>query len=170
MRLKGAGFTLMELCMVMAAIGAMAVVATVAVTGSIGTFKFSAATSKVINDLRYAQHMARTHNAWYGINFSADPTNSYTLYLTDGVNDTTQNDPANMANPFTIQVAQDYGAVTISAVNIAGGTKVEFSPMGVPYNDMNGTALAAAGTITLSNGGTNRVIQILSTTGRVELQ
>ena len=60
--------------------------------------------------------------------------------------------------------------MAITAVDIGGGNKVEFNPMGTPYLDKTGAALAGTGTITLSSGGVTKVVQIFKNTGRVELQ
>lgn len=164
----GKGFTIMEVIIVTALMAALAVVAFVAIWGSIGTFRLNTATAKVLSDIRYAQHLARTHNGWYGIKFQTNPTNQYNVYYTDGTTDTSVKNPANPSQDLIINVYSDYGA-TISAVNIAAGSQVEFNPLGTPYNDKNGSPLAANGTVTVSFGGTNKVIQIIKNTGRTEL-
>lgn len=164
------GFTLVEIIVTMVVISVLAVVAIVAINSSMNSFKFSGATAKVISDIRYAQHLARTRNGWYGIGFSADPANSYNVYSTDGTTDADVSNPANTSQPLVINLSADYRGVTISAVNIAGGNKVEFNPLGVPHNDKNGNPLAADGTVTLSLGGANQVVRIIKGTGKVELQ
>lgn len=164
------GFTLIEFVIVIAILGVMSLVAWVAIWNPIDNFRLNAATAKVLSDMRYAQHLARTRNGWYGIRFQANPTNQYNVYQTDGTTDTNVANPANPASPLVINVSDDYGSVTIGAVNIAGGDKVEFNPLGTPYNDMSGSPLAATGTVTLTSGTSNKVIQIFKDTGRVELQ
>lgn len=166
----GGGFTIIEVSVAMAVIGALVVFAVVGITSAINSFKFNSAVAQVMFDIRYAQHLARTRNGWYGIRFQANPTNQYNVYQTDGTTDTNVTDPANPAQDLVVNVSSDYGGVTISAVNIAGGSQVEFNPLGTPYDDMAGSALAATGTVTLSLGGSTKVIQIIKNTGRVELQ
>ena len=164
------GFTLIELSITIAIIGALVVFAAVAMTAAINSFKFNSAVAQVMFDIRYAQHLARTRNGWYGIRFQIDPVDEYNVYQTDGATDTNVTDPANTAEDLVVDVNNDYDGVTISAVNIAGSNKVEFNPLGVPYDDMAGSPLAAAGTVTLSRGGSTKVVQIIKNTGRVELQ
>jgi prepilin-type N-terminal cleavage/methylation domain-containing protein len=164
------GLTLIELSITIAIIGALAVFAVVAMTSAISSFKFNSAVAQVMFDIRYAQHLARTRNGWYGIRFQIDPVDEYNVYHTDGATDTNVTDPANTSEDLVVDVNSNYDRVTISAVNIAGGNKVEFNPVGTPYDDMAGSPLAATGTVTLSLGGSTKVIQIIKNTGRVELQ
>lgn len=163
------GFTIIELVMVTVVTGALAVVAMIAIWGAMTSFKIDAAATKVISDLRYAQHLARTYNGWYGVDFSIDPDNHYDVYATDGSTDTAVQNPANRTENLQIDVEDEYG-VTISAVNIAGGDKVEFNPLGTPYDDKLGSKLSTAGTITLTHGASTRIVQIIPNTGKAELQ
>jgi prepilin-type N-terminal cleavage/methylation domain-containing protein len=163
------GFTIVELALVIALTGILATFAVVSIWGAASTIKLNAAASKVISDIRFAQHLARTHNQWYGINFQSDPTNIYNVYHTDGSTDTTVVNPANKATDLQLNLNSKYKGVTISGVNIEGGSTVEFNPYGTPYDDMIGSPLTAAGTITLTLGGNSKVIQITPNTGKVEL-
>lgn len=163
------GYTLIEMLVVIGIAGALVIFAGVAMWSSVANFRFSAAVNKVLFDVRLAQQLARTHNGWYGVEFLASPTDRYHVYSTDGTTDTDVANPANLATGLNVLLRNDYG-VSISAVNIDGGNKVEFNPMGTPYLDKTGSALASSGTITLATGGSVRVIQILKNTGKVELQ
>ena len=162
-------FTMIELILILTLMGALMVFAAVAIWGAVTTFKLDAATAKVISDIRYAQHLARTHNQWYGINFQVDPVNSYNVYYTDGSTDTDVENPADPSTTLQIDVNDEYSGVTISGVSIGSGGKVEFNPIGTPYDDVTGSTLVATGTITLTHGGTSRTIQIYPNTGKVEL-
>ena len=161
------GFTLVELVILMTIITVMAVFAAEKVQYAIQTSKLSAAAAKVASDIRYAQQLARTRNGWYGVSFAVSPTNQYTVYSTDGATDTAVTDPVNPAQTLVNNIATGFGGVAISAVNIAGGNKVEFNPTGAPYNDKTGTLLAANGTVTLAFGGATRTVTITPNTGRV---
>lgn len=155
--------------MVMVVAGALAVFAAVAIWGAVTSFRIDAAATKVISDLRYAQHLARTYNGWYGVKFAVDPANHYDVYSTDGSTDDDVPNPANTAEDLQIDVEDEYG-VTISAVNIEGGDKVEFHPLGTPYDDMLGSKLSSTGTITLMLEGNTRIIEVVPNTGKAQLQ
>lgn len=163
------GFTLNEAIVVMTATVVLSVVAVGVLWSSLTTYNFNAATATILNDIRYAQQQARVRNGWYGIQFQTSPTNSYHVYLTDGSTDTDVASPTNPATTLSVNISDEY-SVTISAVNIDGGDKVEFNPVGTPYVDKSGATLSSAGTVTLSAGGSNRIIQILAGTGRAEVQ
>lgn len=161
------GFTLVELAVVAAAVAALSVFAAGVVWSAMTNYRFNAATAKVLQDIRYAQQQARVRNGWYGIQFQTPGT--YHVYQTDGSTDTDVTDPANKAATLVVNTSTSYG-VGISAVDIDGGDKVEFGPMGTPYVDKAGAQLTIAGTVTLSAGGSTRVVQILKGTGRAETQ
>lgn len=161
------GFTFVEVAVVVAAVAALSVFAAGVVWSAMTNYRFNAATAKVLQDIRYAQQQARVRNGWYGIQFQTPGT--YHVYQTDGSTDTDVTDPANRAATLVVDTSNSYG-VSISAVNIDGGDKVEFGPVGTPYVDKAGAALASAGTVTLTAGGSSRVIQVLKGTGRAELQ
>lgn len=160
---------MIEIVVVMAITAALVVFAAGAMWSSIDNFKFSAAVNKVLGDIRYAQHLARTHSGWYGIEFYPSPTNSYHVYYTTGASDTDVQDPSNPAETLSVDLDSEYGS-EISAVDIGGGTKAEFNPLGTPYLDKTGAVLASTGTITIQIGSNTRTIQIFKNTGKVELQ
>ncbi|HPQ81220.1 MAG TPA: prepilin-type N-terminal cleavage/methylation domain-containing protein [bacterium] len=170
MRARSArGFTLIEIVFVVGIVGALAVFASAAIWNSIVSYRSGSAVSKIIDDIRFAQQQARVRNGWFGIRFQADPVNRYNVYSTDGTTDTDVVNPANRATTLEVDLIGEY-QVSISAVDIDGGDKVEFDPMGTPYVDKEGSALSSAGTVTITSGGTNKVIQIFKNTGRVEVQ
>lgn len=163
----GRGFALAEAVAIMGMIGALAVVAVAGIGTMVDNFRINAATTKTIADIRFAQQQARVHSGWYGIQFQVSPANSYHVYQTDGSTDTDVQDPANLAQNLVADLSEDYH-VTISAVDIGDGDKVEFSPEGTPYMDKSGSALASSGTVTLTTGAQSKVIQITRGTGYVE--
>ena len=164
------GFTLIELVITIAVLGALSVGAYVAIDNSLTSFRLDAASAKLMNDMRFAQHLARTRNAWFGVSFQINPVNQYTVYETDGVTDTPVPDPVNPAQTLVVNMASEYDGTTITAVNIDGGSKVEFNALGVPFTDALASEIVAAGTITLTQGTTTRTIQVIPETGRVEEQ
>lgn len=168
-RQRELGYSLSELIVVISIIGILAVVAIAGYIGTIDNYRINSATSKILSDIRYAQQQARVRSGWFGIQFQIAPTNQYHVYETDGVSDVDVVNPQNLSENLIIDVMADY-RTTISAVDIEGGDKVEFSPTGTPYLDKNGSALSVTGTITLTCGSRTEVIQIVKNTGRAELQ
>ena len=69
-----------------------------------------------------------------------------------------------------VDVSDIYYGVGLSSVNIDGGGKVEFSPVGVPYTDRLGSAITSDGVITLGGGGSSVTVRIAPATGRIYIQ
>ncbi|MFH0799335.1 MAG: type II secretion system protein [Pseudomonadota bacterium] len=167
-RLGGeSGFTLLEVILTFLIVSALAIFAAVSIWSAVYTFRLSSASAKVVHDIRFAQQQAMSHNGWYGISFSADPVNQYSVYSTDGTTDTNVTDPSSRGATLVVNLKTSYDAV-ISAVNIDGGTKVEFSPMGEPYTDKNGSAIALDGSLSIVAGTKTKTISISKSTGRVD--
>lgn len=97
-------------------------------------------------------------------------TNQYQVFTYSGSTETTVPDPAEPTQSLLVNLGSAYPGVTITAVNIAGGNTVVFSPNGTPYNAKNGTALTADGVITLSNGSATKTVRIAPETGRITIQ
>lgn len=165
---RKAGFTLLELVMGITLIIIVSVFVAVSIWDSVYSFRLSAASASILHDIRLAQQLAMSQNIWHGVEFSADPANEYHVYTTNGTSDSDIPNPANRAAVLFINIKNQYG-VTISAVDIGGGSKVEFNPLGRPYLDMNGAPLALDGSLTLSGGGKSKIIQIFKGTGRAEI-
>ena len=163
------GFTIIELVIVMVAVGILSVMSVVVIGKAIRQIQLGSATDKMASDFRYAQTMASSTGKWYGVSVEANPLNIYTIYTTTGTKDTLADNPAKFGSNFIVNVNTNYG-VLISGVNIAGGKKVEFSPLGTPYTDRYGTALTAEGTITLNKESLSKTIHISPDTGRVYIQ
>lgn len=168
MRQKRA-FTLIELVMVMVLIAIMAATVSVVIS-SYQTQHLRAAVERIANDLRYAKSLALSSSKWTGIAFQASPTNTYNIYQTDGTTDTKIKFPQYPTQDYIVNLNNDYKGVGISSVNISSGSKVEFDPYGTPYDDKNGSALAATGVITLSGNGSSVTINISAATGRIYIQ
>lgn len=170
------GHTLIELVMVTALLGIIAFVAFISIT-SYKTHHLYAAAERLANDLRYAKNLALTSARWHGVSFSGS---TYTLYETDGATDTNIKNPAKPAEDYVVNLLADYDDVSISALVNLSGSKIEFSPSGVPYNDKNGSALAAAGSVLLAGVGAGGgcacgnvallSVNIAAQTGRIYIQ
>jgi len=165
---RSSGFTLLELIVGAFVISIMATYSAAAITDAVHNFRLSAASSKILHDLRYAQHQSMNKNGWYGVEFFAGTSaGSYHVYFTDGTTDTDVIDPANRAAFLSVNLGQSF-SVTLSSVNIDGGNKVEFDPRGRPYDDKNGSALLLDGSLLLVSGGKSKIILIFKETGRVD--
>jgi len=161
--------TLVELLLVLTMLAIMAVVGMVAY-GSYHFQNLMAAAERISADLKYVQNLALTTNEWHGADFQSEPINAYHLYLTTGGTDTIIGDPANPNRPFQVSLADNFPGINLSGVNIGGGAKVEFNPLGIPYGDKTGAPLAADGVITLSGAGTTVTVRIIPETGRIIIQ
>ena len=156
---------MIELIMVIVLLSIVAVVAFISIA-SFQTHHLYAAAEKVAGDLRYAKNLALTSTKWHGVYFNV-AGDTYRLYETDGTVDTNLLDLQDPGQDFIVDLSDDYQGVTISSVNIDGGTKVEFDPYGVPWTDKTGSATASIGAITLSD---NVTVLIAPETGRIYIQ
>lgn len=169
LRRAQSGFTLVELIAVITISAVLAVSAVIAIGSIFTSYKLNAATAKVLADIRYAQQQARARNGWHGIRFRANPIDRYNVYSTDGSSDVDVLDPADPSRVFDIDTVDEFDGVSITGVNLGGGNKVEFNPMGAPYDDATGSPLASDGQLTLTLGGASRTIVVRKGTGRAEL-
>ncbi len=158
-------FTLIELVMVIVLLSIVSVVAFISITSYQSQHLYAAA-ERVAGDLRYAKNLALTSTKWHGVSFDV-AGDTYSLYETDGAVDTNIKDLQDPGEDFIVDLSDDYQGVTISSVDIDGGSQVEFSPLGVPYTDKTGSAIASIGIITLSNDVT---VRIAPETGRVYIE
>ena len=164
-----AGFTAIELAVVIVVIAIFSIMAAVGINSALKGIQLNNAADKLAADLRYAQTMASGTAVWYGANFEVSPVNQYTIYTTNGTTDTTAENPAKLGSSFIVNTNSDFGTV-ISGVDIAGGSKVEFSPRGTPYNDKTGSAVSAEAVITLNLDSSTKSVRITPNTGRIYIQ
>ena len=161
-------FTIIELIIVISIAAIISVVSIVSLSG-LQDIRLNDAANKIVSDLRYAQGLAYSNNSWYGISFQTTPSNTYNIYITDGNTDTIISDPKNPAQSFIVDIDSDYAGVSIVSVNIGGGSKVEFSPIGIPYTDKNGSPIITTGTIVLTSNSGNKTINITANTGEINV-
>jgi prepilin-type N-terminal cleavage/methylation domain-containing protein len=162
-------FTLIELVMVIILIGILSVTTTAVIAYAIRAIQLSGAADKVASDLRYAANMASATATWYGVSFETDPVNRYTIYTTTGTIDTVAENPAKRQSTFVVDLGTDF-SVAISSVEITGGKKVEFSPLGMPFTDRTGLLVSPEGVITLSKSSSIKTVRIVPNTGRIYIQ
>ncbi|MEO0094172.1 MAG: GspH/FimT family pseudopilin [candidate division WOR-3 bacterium] len=167
MKLKA--FTIIELVIVIITVSILAFVSAVAIGNAMKGIQLNNAADKLASDLRYAQTMAQGTGVWYGISIEANPVNQYTIYTTTGTIDTVVQNPAKIGSLFIVNLLNDY-RTRISSVEIAGGNKVEFNPLGIPYSDKLESAISSEGVITLVIDSTSKTVRITPNTGRVYIQ
>lgn len=162
-------YTLIELVIVIGVL-AMLAVSVVVYTGFYKKIQLDSAAQEVAADIRHAQSLAMSTTTWYGIVFYPSPGNYYSVYTTNGTIDSIIKKPESNDRDYTINLSSDYG-ISITSVNIGGGSKVEFNPLGTPYADKNGSPIAGTNnTIILSAGGVSKTIRISETSGRVYIE
>jgi prepilin-type N-terminal cleavage/methylation domain-containing protein len=142
------GFTLIELVIVTSLLGILAWISVLDI-GSYQAQHFRAALERIAADLRYVKNLALTTSKWHGVIFDVG-SNTYTLYETDGVTDTPLTNLVYPDQDYSVNLTDDYHGVALSALINLGGTKVEFSPYGVPFTDKNGSALSATGMVVVA--------------------
>ena len=167
---KLSAFTLIELVIVIVIVGILSISTTVIISYTIRAIQLSSAADKVASDLRYAVNMASATATWYGVSFEVNPVNQYTVYTKAGTIDSVAENPAKKQSPFIVNLGSDY-AVTISSVEITGGKKVEFNPLGTPYTDRaTGSLVSPEGVITLYKNPSFKTVRIVPNTGRIYIQ
>jgi hypothetical protein len=120
--------------------------------------------------MMYARNQALSLAKWIGISFEVDPVNTYSVYQTDGTTDTVVENPSRLGTDFVIDLHDYYSGVKINAVNVSGGSQVEFHPLGTPYNDRAGAAISTEAVVTLEYQGLTRTVRITPNTGRMIVQ
>lgn len=162
-------FTIIELIVVMFVVSIISVVVMINMNSYQG-IRLDAAAKKVMVDLEYARNLALSTAKWYGVSFEADPVNRYRVYQTDGTTDTVIDDPSAPGKTFLVTLSTYFSGVKIQSTSLEGGSKIEFSPLGTPYQDKNGTAFSSHGIVTLSFNSLTKTVRITPNTGRTFVQ
>lgn len=166
------GFTLIEAATVIVLLAILAIGSFVFI-GFYNSIKLDAAANKLAADIRYAQSRAMSYTVWHGVIFNLDPTNTYSVYSTDGSTDTVVEDPAKFGSDLTVNVNSSYGADIASVSIQEGGQQIEFSPLGAPWTDKTtgtGAQLSSEASVVLSLAGQTKTITITPNTGKVNIQ
>ena len=167
--MKNRGFTTIELAIVIVIVAILSVGSFVFI-GFYNVIKLDAAANKMAADLRYAQSRAMSYTVWHGVVFNVDPTNTYSVYSTDGSTDTIVDDPAKFGSDLTVNLNTAYGATLNSVTIQGGGHQIEFSPLGAPWTDKNGTQISYEASVVLGFGSQTKTITITPNTGKVNVE
>jgi prepilin-type N-terminal cleavage/methylation domain-containing protein len=149
------GFSLLELVIVLAIVGVLAVFVVPRITATQG-ITLSAAAAQLAASIRYTQSLAMSRGQRYRINFVA---NAYQITDMGG---------APIVQPMTASTA----AIPVSPATLSGfdppltGGYVAFDGKGAPYIDAT-TPLPSAATITITSGSDAASVVITPETGHV---
>jgi prepilin-type N-terminal cleavage/methylation domain-containing protein len=152
---RPSGFSLLELVLVLAIVGILAVFVMPRLTTT-QSITVAAVTSRLVANIRYTQSLAMSRGQRYRINFAG---NAYQITDMGG---------AAIVQPLTASTA----AISVSPANLSGynpplaASYVAFDGKGVPYVGAT-TALAATATITVTLGSDAGSIVIAPETGHV---
>ena len=137
---RSAGFTLIELVIVMVIVGVLAAIALPRMSQAAERQRLDAASKRVIADFALAQTRARAASESVTINFDLD-TNSYQLDAVGG-------------DAITVQLGEEPYGVKLSFAEFGTGTTATFNGFGLP---------TATGEIMLStNQGTTTILLLSS--------
>jgi prepilin-type N-terminal cleavage/methylation domain-containing protein len=154
---RASGFTLLEVVMVLAIVGILAVFALPRLSATTNPITLSAVSAKVAASVRYAQNLSMSQGQRYRVVFTAN-----TVQITDSGG-------APIVQPLTASTA----AVSVAPATLSGynppltSNYVAFDTKGVPYINAT-TALTGTATITVTSGSDSTTVAIAPETGRVK--
>ena len=164
------GVTLIELTILMAVAGILAMIVMPDIITSLQTLRLNNAAQKLAMDIRYARSLALSHHSTYGIDFDLDNDNAvdgdgYSVFQLVSGTQTTITDPhRNGSMIMDYNSMPEYAGVTITS---AGSVQIRIDSFGKPYN-ASGTALSSALTINLQVGSLTRSVRVTQQTAFVE--
>ena len=162
-----AGFTLVELVMVLLIVGLLAWVAAPS-RSAIDEIKLRAAARRVAADLRYAQGLAVTRRIRHGVSFDTASSSYFVYSPTPRL---PVPDPANPGRPLieAFRAGGELQGVSIDTASFGGSSAVAFDTFGTPL-DASGRDLLSPGHVVLSYAGARASVAIEPGTGRVTLR
>ncbi|MFC1498740.1 GspH/FimT family pseudopilin [Verrucomicrobiota bacterium] len=143
---RSSGFSILELVVVMIIIGILASVALLSMPDLQGS-RDELAVDELSEHLRYIRDIAVNREQTTRVEFDT-ATDSYSVYIGGG---TPVKDPVTQED-WVVNVSERFSGVTLSSVNINGGSVLCFSePNGIPC-DGSTNPITTQGTITFSSG------------------
>jgi len=161
----GAGFTLIELVMVIVIIGILAVV-TVPRFQAFNIVKLNSAVKKVVSDIRYTQSLAVSSHDMYGMTFNT----GLERYEVRRVRDNSYAKDPLSRQDFAVDFRSDpmYGGMDISSANIGSTNQLRFGWNATPLNG-NNVSISSEGSVGVSYRGESMTIYISPGTGTVRV-
>lgn len=153
------GFTLLELVLTVAVLGALMATAMPLYTQS-DSFALTNAAKKLESDLQYAQSLASTTGEAHGFrNIDDDIASNYEIYNVD--------DDQAVSSPYDREPMQeDFAEDFAGTVFVTDDHEIEFDETGMP------TIVSGDNTITISNedGSETTTLEITESTGMIRIQ
>lgn len=161
-----AGFTLVELLVVVVILGFAAAIA-VPMIGSASSFQIRAAANKVAADLEYAKSMAISRGQNHAVVF--DPVGE--AYEIQDQSGTVIKNPVMPTRDYRVAFGSDsrVASVEITSASFDGTTTVSFDYLGSPYNGGSPPTALNSGTLVLSAGSHSKTITVESVTGFISI-
>jgi len=151
---RRAGFTVIELVIVVLIVGIMAAAAVPRYSDSLLRYRADAAARRIAADLATARARARATSSNQAVTFTVPPAgNRYRI--------TGMKDPNGFTTTYTVDLAAAPYLATLGTVNLGGDTSLIFNGYGIP--DSTGTIVVQAGQYT-------RTITIDPNTGMTTIQ
>lgn len=145
-------FSLAELVLAVALLGVLALVA-IPISSSIPTARLNVAAKQVQSDIEFARQNAMKTGVTSGVAFVSG--GSYTVYQSTTA--TPLLSPLSKSS-MVITLSTDYSGISIST-----NYTVEFNSFGAPTT-------GGGGSVTITNGSSNKIISVTANTGRVAIQ
>jgi prepilin-type N-terminal cleavage/methylation domain-containing protein len=155
-RRRPRAFTLVELVLVVIAVGVLSAIAVPRYSGAVSRYRVAIAAKRVVADLALARAAARSNGASILVDFST-PSNGYTL---GGVPA-----PDGKAGDYTVRLSDEPYKVKIASASFgtgpSAGTGVYFTRYGTPEKN---------GTVVVSSGDFSKTVLLDAVTGRAEVR
>ena len=144
---KQSGFTIIELAVVVAIIAIVSAIAIPNMIGWISNGRVNASARGIVETIQRARIAAVKENRWVVVSFN-QAAGSYTAFVDDGQGGGTAGDWIQNGTEQTVSSSQVRPGVTISSINLGGGSITRFNSRAIPSN---------AGPISLTNGSGHTV-------------
>lgn len=170
---RGRGFTLIEMLVVVAVLG-IAGALVIPAMGGTGILRVQAAVRTVVADITLAQSEAVAFQEQRAVLFDV-ASSSYRLVEVPGDSldpDTnTMYDPTRPGGLYVVDFIDDrFGGSQITAADFDGNPYLIFDALGGPVADAGANTPGAGGTITVTGSGSTFVITVEPFTGRVSVE
>lgn len=155
-RLSPAGFTYIELMVVLLICGILTAAATPIYMDNVLRFRVDAAAKRLAADISFAQHQAQVRSTTQNIvitpNAGVGTPNSYSMPQAKYINST--------VTGAVVNLTQEPYRVIISSATFGAGTTLTFDRYGAP---------SSGGTVVLQSGSYQKTITVNASTGKVTI-